>query len=370
MRVLLAIPCLSGGGAEFVAAQWARYLEQMGDQVTVYTTHGTPQDLAPLGVTIVKARAGNFFQQALGLARHLRAEPVDVVVALMPYTNLMSIAAAYSLGSRRPKVVISGHNFANGLRSVRDGSYTRIQWLARRLYRYADLFVAVSHPVGAEAVAEYGLSPNGVVVIPNPALVKLQGRPTKTSSEPTVSNRLDIVVPARLIPQKRPLIALEVAAALSRGFPGEITVHYYGVGPLHDKVVDRATQLDVNAVMHGWVQDWFDECPAGSIVLLASLAEGFGNVLVEAAAAGYKSVVSSRCMGSADAIVPGITGELVPDDSIDDYASAVLTASREGVRDVQPWLQRFSFESSGGTLRQQLSQLVVLKRDLRKGLGA
>jgi glycosyltransferase involved in cell wall biosynthesis len=355
MRVMVVINSLSEpGGAEFVAFQWARYLVQVGDRVTVYTTHPDGDEVAPDGVSLVKARKGSVVAQTRDLARYLKSQQMDIVVALMPYCNLISIAAARSLGAKRPKVAISARTLAHGRRDLSGGSFAREQWLARGIYRYADLFVAISHPVGAEAIAEYGLSENRVVVVPNPAIAKMQNRVVSPEGGVGDPGHLDLVVPARLVPEKRPSIAVDVAATVSPAFAQGVTVHFFGTGPLHDAIVSRAREAGVDAVMHGWVQDWFDECPTGSVVLLPSTVEGFANVLVEAAAAGFKSVVSSRCMGAADAVVPGITGELIADDSVDDYAAAVLATTRDAVRDVEPWLRRFSFESSGGVLRDAL----------------
>jgi glycosyltransferase involved in cell wall biosynthesis len=354
MRVVLTLPSLSDpGGAEVVAFQWAHYLAQVGDNVTVYTTHPDEDDVAPAGVSLVKAREGNVAVQTRDLARYLKSQQVDVVVALMPYCNLISIGAARALGTRRPKVVISEHNLACGLRTV-SGSYTRQQRLARRTYRYADLLVAVSHPVGAEAIAQYGLSWGQVTVVPNPAFSEKQSRVTNLDGPAADPSHLDLVVPARLVPQKRPLIAVDVAASLAPAFKGGVTLHFFGVGPLEQAVVGRARDSRVDVVMHGWAQDWIAECPAGSVVLLTSIVEGFGNVLVEAAAAGIKSVVSSRCMGAADAVLPGITGELIAGDAPDDYAAAVVACTGGPVGDIEPWLRRFSPESSGRILRDAL----------------
>jgi glycosyltransferase involved in cell wall biosynthesis len=356
MRVLLTIPSLAEpGGAEFVASQWARYLAQVGDRVTVYITHPQGEEVAPDGVSLVKAEKGSVVAQTRDLARYLKNQRVDIVVAVMPYCNLISIAAARSLGGERPKVVISEHTLAHGPRIVYAGSRLATKrWLARRAYRYADLFVAVSHAVGAEAIAEYRLSTERVTVVPNPAFAKLQDRMASRNVHTGDPGRLDIVVPVRLVPPKRPLLAVDVAATVLPAFPGGVTVHFFGGGPLSEAIFSRAREAGVDVVMHGWVQDWFNECPAGSIVLLTSVLEGFGNVLVEAAAVGFRSVVSSRCMGVGDAVVPGITGELTAGDSADDYAAAVLATSRDAVCDVEPWLRRFSFESSGGILRDAL----------------
>jgi len=356
MRVLLTIPSVAEpGGAEFVALHWARYLAQAGDQVTVYTTHPEGEEVAPDGVSLVKAEKGSVAAQARDLARYLKNQRVDIVVALMPYCNLISIAAVRSLGDERPKVVISEHTLSHGPRVVFSGSrLASKRWLARRTYRFADHLVAVSHAVGAEAIAEYGLPTERVTVVPIPAFARLQDRAASRNIGTGDPGRLDIVVPARLVPAKRPLLAVDVAATVLPAFSGGVTVHFFGGGALSEAIFSRAREAGVDVVMHDWVQDWYDECPAGSIVLLTSVIEGFGIVLVEAAAVGFRSVVSSRCMGVGDAVVPGITGELTAGDSAEDYAAAVLTASHDAVRDVEPWLRRFSFESSGGILRDAL----------------
>lgn len=356
MKVVLVVPSLSEpGGAEYVVFEWARYLAKAGDRATVYTTHPEGQEVSPEGVSLVRGRKGGVLAKTRGLARHLENEGADVVLAAMPYCNLISITAVRSLGRQRPKVVISEHTLANGPRLVHTGSLAQQRWLARRTYRYADLVVAVSHPVGAEAIAEYRLSSERVAIVPNPAFAKLQdlvtARMTDSAVDPT---RLDIVFAGRPVPPMRLCIAVDVAGALAHAFPGGVTVHFFGTGPLFDAIISRARDAGVDVVMHGWVQNWFDDCPAGSIVLLTSVLEGFGNVLVEAAAAGFKSVVSPRCIGSADAVVPGITGELIAGDSVDEYAAALLTMSREPVRDIDPWLRRFSFKSSGEVLRGAL----------------
>lgn len=365
MKALFIGASLSGGGAQFVAVQWSRYLAQMGDQVTLYTTHPEEGDAAPAGVKLVSDERGNLITRTRELARHLKAEPVDIVVALGPYWNIIAIAAVRSMRGRRPKVVISAHGLANRT-SLTDRNYVRNQWLARRSYRYADLFVAVSHAVGAEAIAEYRLSADRVVVIPNPALAKVRDRVTQHSCQRADPGHLDLVFPARLVPEKRPLIAVEVAAILAPSVSNGVTVHFFGVGPLHDVIVSAAREADVHVVMHGWVDSWFERSPAGSVVLLPSLAEGFGNVLVEAAAAGLRSVVSSRCLGAADAVIPGITGELVTGESAEQYASAVLAVPDEPLNHVEAWLRRFSFQNSGATLRAELLKLIHPVSDARK----
>ncbi len=82
-------------------------------------------------------------------------------------------------------------------------------------------------------------------------------------------------------------------------------------------------------------------------------------MLVEAAAIGLPSVVSSRCLGSADAIVPGVTGEFAAGDSPKDYAEAILKAKalEMDLNQLEKWLERFSPETSGRSLRSYLESL-------------
>jgi glycosyltransferase involved in cell wall biosynthesis len=297
-------------------------------------------------------------KQARDLARHLKDNPADVVVGLMPYSNLLGIVATRLLGDNRPRVTISERTLAHAPQTGHRRSIEIKRLLAKRLYRYADLFVAVSHPVGAESIAEYRLSPERVLVVPNPSYAKAKTRQSRRNVQAFDANCLDIVVPARLVAVKRPLIAVDVAVLVSAALPGDVRLHFFGVGPLHDEIVSRASQAGVDVVMHGWAHNWFDHCPAGSVVLLTSIVEGFPNVLVEAAATGLRSVAASRCFGVADAVVPGITGELAAGNSAEDYAAAILAMSREPVQDIEPWLERFSPENSGRILRDALQQLV------------
>jgi glycosyltransferase involved in cell wall biosynthesis len=85
--------------------------------------------------------------------------------------------------------------------------------------------------------------------------------------------------------------------------------------------------------------------------------EGLGNVLIEAAATGIPSVASSRALGVADAIVPGITGELALTDDPQAYADAVLRAAPLQLNspvDLGAWLERFSPARSTGILLDAL----------------
>ncbi|KQP97449.1 MULTISPECIES: glycosyltransferase [unclassified Rathayibacter] len=357
MKVVILVPRFSGGGAEFVARQWALHLAERGDTVVVAATKLSADDEIPAELRLADIDARGAVRKLLQLRGVIRAEKPDVVLALMPYWNLLALFSTRLLPGR-PKVVISGRNMAVHLRRTFGVAYALKQALARISYRWTDEFIAISHPVAAEAIALYSLPPAKVSVVLNPSL--------KTDSADIVprlrsEGPIALVAPARLVAQKRPHLVIETAVAVRDRHGRDVEAHFYGVGPLTEQVRALAASRGVTAVFHGWVSSWSSDLPANSVVLLPSLSEGFGNVLVEAARVGVPSVASSQALGVADAIVPRLTGVLVAGESAADFAEGVLEASEMSPAGYEPWLSSFTRASSGAALRSRLKAVVMQK---------
>ncbi|MBN9212180.1 MAG: hypothetical protein BGO45_03675 [Microbacterium sp. 71-36] len=353
MKIVFLVPKFSGGGAEFVARQWMEHFASHGDQVIAATTNLKSGDPRPDDIRIVDV-SGSATKSVRRLRDLLVRERPDAVMALMPYWNLLAVFATRGMKDG-PRVVISGRNMATHLRGSFGISYRVKQWLARRVYRWADEFVAISHPVAGEAIALYRLNPARVSVVLNPSL---KGTAEQASRVVEHSAPLALVAPARLVHQKRPHLVIETAAACRERHGVEAEAHFYGIGPLTDDVAVLAERLGVVAHFHGWAADWSERLPANAVVVLPSLSEGFGNVLVEAARVSVPSVVTSRALGVADAVVPGITGVLVAGDSPGEFADGVVEAASIPPTAYEGWLRTFTKERSGDALRSRLLALV------------
>lgn len=356
LRVGLLVPSLRGGGAEFVAVQWAEHLAREGHFPTLLTTH--QPDATHPEVPVVALTAGSFPARVRALRSHVAAAGYDVLMGLMPHWNLLVLLATRGL-SGAPKTVISGRNVESPLRLIHPASYRVELGMAKALYPRADAYVAISHPVAAEAAGTYRLHPDKVWVVPNPSTGKDPARAAvaRAAATPTDGTSVTLTVPARLVPQKRPVLAVETAALLRERDGLDARVDFFGSGPLEDEVRAAATRLGVPVTFRGWVTSWFDEAEPDAVVLLTSSAEGFANVLVEAAAAGIPSVVSSRALGSADAVVPHVTGEFTLGSEAADYADAVLRARGLAPVSAPAWLERFSPAESGAALLHVLRNL-------------
>lgn len=361
-RIMFVVTSLHGGGAEFVARTWMKWLVARGYEVSVVLTSRQPDSAhLPRGVRAKSIGGRSGHAAKVGALRSAIAQSrPDVTVALQTYPNLLLIAAVALIPrARRPRVLISERNLISlGLRGADLAHRTKI-WVAKRVYRAADHVIAISHPVAGELVAGFGIRGERITVVPNPATAKVTSFGTATR-RPGLDDGIQIILACRLVSQKRPLLAIEAAAELARrGI--DVEVVSFGGGPLLDEVTAAATRASVRFVHHGWVENWFDHFGDNAVTLLPSDREGFGNVLVEAAAAGYPSVAISGALGVADAVVPGITGELAASSAPADIADALVRASSLTLTNIDPWLARFSTDSSGQDLERVLISAVSAK---------
>lgn len=359
LRVGFVLPSISGGGAEFVAVQWAQHLAREGHRPTVVTTHD--RDASLPDVPVVALGAGSFPARVRALRAHVAGAGYDVLMGLMPHWNLLVLLATRGLAGA-PATVISGRNVEAPLGRIHASAAYNVEiGLARALYRRADAYVAISHPVASEAAAKYGLDPDTVWVVPNPATGKDPGQvaAARLAAGPGAPDRVTLTVPARVVPQKRPVLAVETAALLRERDGLDARVDFFGKGPLEEEVRAAAERLGVPVTFRGWVTSWFAEAEPDAVVLLTSATEGFANVLVEAAAAGIPSVASSRALGVSDAIVPHLTGELALGAEPVDYADAVLRARTLAPVSQPAWLERFSPAESGAALLHVLRSITA-----------
>lgn len=355
MKVLVLSAALHGGGAEYVARTWAGGLAERGHQVTIATTGRTAPAEVAGGAKHVSVAGGNFVDTVRRVRALIRANRIDVVLSLQTFPNLVAISATMTLPRvTRPRVFVSERNLVSlGMPGAGVSHRAKIH-LARSLYRKADGVIAISHPVAAELVSWFGVRGGKCVVVPNPATAKVPHASRRQMQPIDASSELTIVMPARQVSQKQPWLAIKAARVLmDRGL--RVQVVSYGAGPLSAETDALAADLGVNYRAAGWVENWCAELPHNSVVVLSSLREGFGNVLVECAAVGVPSVALSSALGVADAILPGVTGALALTDDPEDIADAVERCQTIQPLDVSPWLDRFGLPNSLDSLEAVLA---------------
>jgi glycosyltransferase involved in cell wall biosynthesis len=294
----IAAASLTGGGAERQAALWATALAAAGREVRVLTLLRTPNRYElPSNVsveTLGKTSAGDTFASVHAVRRLARS--VDVVVAFQPYMGLLCMLARTST----PWMIVTGDDprFWGHTSHVPAAAY-------RLTFRRAAAASAPTHGL-VELYRQLHIGPSGpFLTIPNAV-------PDAAYTEPA-TERAGVLFVGRLVPEKRPLLAVE-AARLS-GLPLTIL----GEGPL-------AARCGGGARLMPFTSTPWDVYAQHRVLVLTSRYETFANVIAESLAAGTPAVAVDCDYGPRE-IIGGADYSVLVDDDPHALAAALKTVA-------------------------------------------
>ena len=294
--------------------------------------------------------------------QEFRQRRPQVVHAWQDTTNLTAVVAALLAGV--PRIVLC-------CRSVRPDNPRR------RLRRFMkDAYQAVlDHPAvvlsnnsraGANDYAEWlGLEPERVEVVYNG--IDFDRLDKGLDPEETLRARRDLGIPDgarilggvyRMSEEKRPLLWLDVAAAVSRQ---DDSVHFVicGDGPMRDEMRNYAVTLGIGDRVHlpgaqANIGAWYKMM---DVVMLTSRHEGLPNVLLEAQSLGIP-VVAPDVGGMSEVVEQGITGWTIRDADANSLAERVLHCLTD-----EAWRQ-VAIERAPRFVRDRFGVATMLRRNL------
>ena len=320
-RIVFHAPSLAGGGAERVFVLMANEMATRGHEVTllVWSAEGPNAGLRDPKVRLVSLdlplRGGGFgkigtLRGLAGSAAFLRRERPDAVFSGPDFANLM-MALALSAGVGG--TFFPSYHAAASLRSKGLGSRIAPA-LTRLVARRATRAIAVSEGVGRDLVAR-GFAKEQVVVINNPlppARPAASGRQGWMDDLAAMGDGPVIVTLGRLVPVKDHRTLLEAFALMDPARACRLVI--FGEGPLKESLAAQAESLGVSArtLLPGYVDDPAACYAQADLFVLSSLSEGFGNVLIEAMAAGVPVVSTDAPHGPREILAAGRFGALVP----------------------------------------------------------
>ncbi|MFI9456731.1 glycosyltransferase family 4 protein [Amycolatopsis sp. NPDC052450] len=296
-----------GGGSERYVERMAEGLAKAGYRVEIQCAAYPGANAGEWRDGVRYRRRGNKFGVYPHALRAIRNAHADLVVDVQ---NGMPFFARLVAGC--PVLVLVHHVHKEQWISALGETVGRIGWwiesrLAPWLFRHCR-YVTVSEITKGE-LAGLGIEGSRITVVPNgldtPPHVKAVRAP-----EPT------LVAVSRLVPHKRIEHAIDVVAELSGRWP-TLRLEIVGQGPWEEVLREHARDRGVEdrVRLHGWVDEnekheilersWLHLCP--------SVKEGWGIVIMEAAAHGVPSVAYRAAGGVAESIVEGKTGLLADD---------------------------------------------------------
>jgi glycosyltransferase involved in cell wall biosynthesis len=253
----------------------------------------------------------------------LRFRP-EIVVTVTKSMNIAASASLAGLGRRAAWVVREGNNTGAMIDSEsRTGWGRRLQDLAvRTCYRRADRVVAISEGVGAGLARRFGIDAGRLRTVFN-AVDLSQVDAGARQALALAIDRPFIVSAGRLVEQKGFDVLIRAYAAHVAGRGVDLVL--LGEGPERASLerLARASGVQDRVHMPGFVSNPWAYFARASAFVCPSRWEGFGNVIVEAMAAGAPCVVTDCDFGPREIVQHGQTGLVVRVDDVDALGAAV-----------------------------------------------
>lgn len=329
-RVMIYVPHLRLGGAETSMLRLAEGMVKAGQEVSIVVHTMSSCELSvPAGVELIDLGAQGTAHALWKLVRLLRARRPHGLLTAFPHTNVASVFAL-ALSRTATRCVITEHAPLSR-QIVQQGHwrYRILPPLVRWAYRRADAVVAVSGGVRDDLHTMIGASV-APLVIHNPVLPPdLEARLQQTPAHPWLRDEtLQVVLSVSRLSEEKDLpMLVQAFATLHRERP-QTRLLLVGEGPALEAVQTLIDRLGLSAVaqLPGRVAEPLHWMRRAAVFALASRYEGFGNVLVEALAAGTP-VVSTDCpVGPREILAGGRYGTLVPVGDAQAMAAALAQA--------------------------------------------
>ncbi|MDI6854150.1 MAG: glycosyltransferase family 4 protein [Deltaproteobacteria bacterium] len=329
LKVLHLINTLSAGGAELHLLTLCRHQKRLGLEVTVACLREQVRDSRSLrpdfeqaGIRVIDLRARSRYNWQF-LARTpllLRRERFDLLHTHLPRADLAGLAA--KLIAPEITWVCSVHGM------YKSWSGNRILFLFSRVWGRADAMIAVSHAVKDWLEQERCLPPEKVAVIRygiEPAhFSPAKARQRKRNGSAVIGSlgRLEYRKGHHILIEAMPLILRQEPRArlLIAGHDPE------GYGRTLKDVI-RQLGLREQVALAGFQRDVPGFLKSIDVFAFASLSEGFGQVLIEAMAAG-RPVVATRIPPLTEIVRDGETGLLADMNDPHAFAQGIIRLLR------------------------------------------
>lgn len=348
------------GGAERVALLLAGGIAGQGWAVDLVVVQGDARVQLPAGVALVDLNAGRARNAIRGLRRYVKRTRPDAVIAIAFEQDVTAALALFGM-RRRPPLVLTVHAPVSWYLSLSRGvSRWLLSKILKTVFRMGDAVVAVSRGLARE-IDTLGWSAAPVHAIDNPVLPEdFEALSSEPVSHPWLIERTHqtILAVGRLSAVKNYPLLLKAFTRLREVLDARLII--VGDGECREEVeaLVAGSPHRASIALLGAVANPYPLMRAADLLVLSSDFEGFGNVLVEAMAAGTP-VVSTDCpFGPAEILEQGKWGRLAP---VGD-AAALAEAMREQLgtqRDLAVQRARaFSVEAAAAAYSRLLLDLI------------
>lgn len=268
------------------------------------------------------------------LYRLIRRERYDIVHTHSSKAGALGRLAAFLAGNRKIVHTPHGHVFYGYFGPMANRS---VIWIERFLGKKTDRLITLTHR-GKEEHVGFKIMPQGKIVPVYSGIILDAFRnfsPSPEKMPPVLKNlpvgpRIGLL--ARLVPVKGHHYLLRAVPHVLQEMP-EARFFLAGDGPLRKALEKESRDLNISTSVFflGALEDARSFISQMDVLVLPSLNEGMGRVLLEAQAMG-KPVIGSSVGGIPEVIREGETGLVVPPKDPEALAKAILDLLKDRKR--------------------------------------
>lgn len=315
-HIALFLATLGGGGAEKVMVNLAQGLVDFGVRVdfVLASATGPYLPLIPAQVRLIDLKQPRALTSLPGLARYLRREKPDALIAGLDHANLIALFARRLSGVQTKIMVTVNIDYAAFWQGTIPPKDALILRLAGLVYPWADAVVGASAGATESMASVAGLPRHRLQTIYNPVVTpEVLAKMTAPLDHPWLN---DTTIPVilgvgRLIPVKDFATLIRAFALLRAERPARLII--LGEGSERQNLQSLIHELGVSedAALPGFVDNPYAYMARARVFALSSKSEALPTVLIEALACGC-AVVSTDCpSGPAEILAGGRYGRLV-----------------------------------------------------------
>ena len=184
-------------------------------------------------------------------------------------------------------------------------------------HKIADYSIALSKSVQKNMIENYKISKEKIGVIYNPIDLTFINKKLNKDIDFSFTKKVKLVVAGRLVSVKNHSMVIKALNYFKIHFHDNFELLVLGDGPLKEELYNEVKLYNLQDNIHflGNVKNPFPYFEKADFMLVSSISEGFGHVIIEAMAC-KTLVISTDCTGGPREILQDKYGFLVP---INDY---------------------------------------------------
>lgn len=353
-RVAFFMPTLGGGGAERVTMALAKGLAERGHSVwlLVAAATGSLVHEVPPNVTLVDLRKRRVMAAIPALARWLRVNQPDVLIATQGHANIAAYIACRLVGVDSRLLVREVSTPSANLRHLTGLRGWAWRALLRHVYRRADTVIAVSRGVADDLQVYLHCRLDNLRVIYNPVISpEIYQKASEPLDHPWFQSDAEmpvVLAVGRLTEAKNYPLLLRAFAMVVRQRPAKLLILGEGEERPELEMLVRELGISEFVALPGFDANPFRYMARCRLYVMSSDWEGLPGSLIQALAL-HGNVIATDCpSGPKEVLKGGQLGMLVPVGDVHSLAVAMLARLDGGARHLetnlgtQDWLKKFS----------------------------